>query len=64
MNVSEVETRELLAAARKASEQARSTHKTMMAVAAARADVVQVAKDAGLPREQILKTSSTHQNRL
>lgn|GEM_PF-6795519 len=62
--MSEVETRELLAAARKASEQARSTHKTMMAVAAARADVVQVAKDAGLPREQILKTSSTHRNRL
>lgn len=62
--MSEVETRELLAAVRKASEQARSTHKTMTAVAAARADVVQVAKDAGLPREQILKTSSAHRNRL
>jgi len=36
MNVSEVETRELLAAVRKASEQARSTHETMTAAAAAR----------------------------
>ena len=64
MNVAEVETRELLAAVRKASEQARSTHETMTAAAAARADAVLVAMDAGLPREQIAETSSTHRNRL
>lgn len=47
--MSEVETRELLAAARKASEQARSTHKTMTAAAAARTDAAHVAMEAGLP---------------
>lgn len=62
--MSESEARELLAAVRKASEQARSTHKTMTAAAAARADAVHVAVDAGLHREQIAETSSTHRNRL
>lgn len=40
MNVSESEARELLAAIRKASEQARSAHKAMMTAEAARADAV------------------------
>ena len=62
--MSESETREMLAAVRKANEQARSTHETMAAAAAARADAVRAAMDAGLPQEQIAETSSTHRNRL
>jgi hypothetical protein len=64
MNVSESEARELLAAVRKASEQAAASRAKADEDSAIRRDAVKAAMDAGLPREQIAEAAGAHRNRL
>ena len=62
--MSESEARELLAAVRKASEQAAASRAKADEDSAIRRDAVKAAMDAGLPREQIAEAAGAHRKRL
>lgn len=68
MSVDDVTKRELLAAVKQASDQSRReterARKIMADAARARADAVQAALDAGVPRREIADAAGTDRNNL